>query len=120
ETTCELPSCMDGRDNEGDGIADFPDDPGCMHAADNDEADDCPSGVECPACSNDVDDDNDGLIDYDGLDLGCTSASDDNEFDPCLPGLEVDVLVPGGVTGTTSGGSQLQGSCGGFFSPEHV
>ncbi|MDF1563569.1 MAG: MopE-related protein [Deltaproteobacteria bacterium] len=31
--------CADGIDNDGDGLTDFPDDPGCLDAVDNDEQD---------------------------------------------------------------------------------
>lgn len=121
ETTCELPSCMDGIDNEGDGLPDFPDDPGCTEPEDNDETDDCPGGGLCPSCGNGVDDDGDGLIDYMGMDPGCASASDTSEIDQCLPGLEVEFLPAGGASGTLPNGtSSLSGSCGGDFSPEAV
>ncbi len=32
-----VPDCEDGVDNDGDGLADFPEDPECEHAADNSE-----------------------------------------------------------------------------------
>jgi uncharacterized repeat protein (TIGR01451 family) len=34
-----LPQCSDGIDNDGDGLIDFPNDPGCSSANDNDEQD---------------------------------------------------------------------------------
>ena len=42
----------DGLDNDMDGIADYPNDPGCTATSDNDEADDCPGGAGCPASSS--------------------------------------------------------------------
>ena len=85
---CSQPVCNDGRDDDGDTLVDFPDDPGCEAPTDNDEADDCPTGVNCPACSNDDDDDGDGLIDF-GVDPGCGAASSNiegcgTEQDPIL------------------------------------
>lgn len=41
------PQCSDGKDNDGDGKIDFPDDPDCTNADDNDE-----SGGEIPVCTN--------------------------------------------------------------------
>ncbi|MEM9488923.1 MAG: PPC domain-containing protein, partial [Myxococcota bacterium] len=119
--TCELLSCEDGLDNDFDGLADYPDDPGCTAPEDNDESDSCPDGLDCPQCGNQVDDDGDGLIDFAGGDPGCDSASDGNELDQCIPGLDVLSLIPGGVSGTvSSGGGSLSGSCGGSFGGEDV
>lgn len=35
----DAPQCSDGIDNDGDGYVDYPDDPGCSSAADDDESD---------------------------------------------------------------------------------
>lgn len=70
-----LAICADGRDNDGDGKIDFPSDPGCTSADDDNETD-------AKACSNGADDDGDGYIDYPD-DKGCESTSDDDETDPC-------------------------------------
>lgn len=68
--------CADGADNDGDGLVDFPSDPGCVSADDDDELD--------PAqCSDGKDNDGDGLIDFPDDALGCESATDDDEADPC-------------------------------------
>ncbi len=49
--------CGDGSDNDGDGLVDWPADPGCSD----------PSAVrEDPLCQNGLDDDGDGQIDFDG------------------------------------------------------
>jgi hypothetical protein len=34
-----VPQCSDGIDNDGDTLTDFPSDPGCLSAIDNDETD---------------------------------------------------------------------------------
>lgn len=108
--TCERPECSDGEDSDGDGTFDFPDEPGCLNASDNDETDDCPDGPDCPQCSNGIDDDNDLLTDF-GADPGCESAADTTEVDECIPGVEVISLTGSGATGTTSGTSNFQNSC---------
>lgn len=75
-------SCSDGSDNDGDGLVDYPADPGCADAADTTETD--------PAlpCDDGIDNDADGLVDFvsgGGLgDPGCasgTSAAEDPECD---------------------------------------
>lgn len=45
--------CADGLDNDGDGLTDFPDDPGCQDAADSDEANagSCVNGATQPCGS---------------------------------------------------------------------
>ncbi len=102
--TCVPPECRDGNDNDGDGLLDFGDDPGCADEDDNTETDDCPDGPGCPQCGNGIDDDGDTFTDYPD-DPGCTSAADNVELDECIPGVEV-LEIPGGTaTGTTVGGS---------------
>jgi hypothetical protein len=62
------PTCSDGIDNDGDGVADYPDDKGCSDALDTTETD-----VAIP-CDDGIDNDFDGLTDYSrGLlsDPGC-------------------------------------------------
>ena len=82
--------CSDGIDNDGNGLKDFPADPGCDSDFDAREE---PSAV-ARACSDGIDNDGDGRIDYDGNhngvqdgqdDPGCTSASDDDEYNVMLP-----------------------------------
>ncbi|HKY19865.1 MAG TPA: OmpA family protein, partial [Vicinamibacterales bacterium] len=67
--------CNDTQDNDGDGLIDYPGDPGCSSADDSDETDP-------PRCSNGKDDDGDGLVDF-PADKGCTAADDNDETDPC-------------------------------------
>ena len=67
------PQCGDGVDNDGDGKIDFPADPGCSSATDDNETDP-------PACSDGIDNDGDGKIDF-PADPGCSSAADTDETD---------------------------------------
>jgi hypothetical protein len=39
-------ACSDGVDNDGDGLADFPDDPGCASTGDDEEFDDNDDGFD--------------------------------------------------------------------------
>ncbi|MEE2828819.1 MAG: IPT/TIG domain-containing protein, partial [Myxococcota bacterium] len=79
--------CIDGVDNDGDGWTDFPADPGCGAATDEDEG-----GYSYASdCNNGVDDDGDGRID--SQDPGCADALDDDETlfpdaDPCTDGID--------------------------------
>jgi hypothetical protein len=50
-------ACSDGVDSDGDGVSDFPSDPGCKSGVFDDED---------PACQNGLDDDGDGKVDFDG------------------------------------------------------
>jgi hypothetical protein len=51
------PACSDGIDNDGDGLVDYPADPGCSKAS---------SMKEAPACDDGIDNDGDGKIDWNG------------------------------------------------------
>lgn len=53
------PQCRDGFDNDGDGLTDYPDDPGCAGSD---------ASNESPACNDGIDNDGDGLIDLADLD----------------------------------------------------
>ncbi|HII71147.1 TPA: PKD domain-containing protein [Candidatus Woesearchaeota archaeon] len=70
-----LPACSDGQDNDGDGLVDYPADPGCTSAQDDDEY-----NAPLPACSDGLDNDGDGLVDM--ADPGCSGPSDNDEFNP--------------------------------------
>jgi MYXO-CTERM domain-containing protein len=79
------PACSDGADGDGDGEADFPDDPGCASANDLTERD--PS----LPCDDGADNDGDGAADQD--DAGCTGPADPSEQQPglvCDDGLDQD------------------------------
>lgn len=66
--------CSDGLDNDGDGLTDFPADPGC------DAPDD---STEPETCTNGLDDDGDGLVDF-GADPGCVASTDNSEREATL------------------------------------
>ena len=63
--------CDNGIDDDGDGYADYPDDPGCSSATDAHERD------GRLICDNGYDDDRDGLIDDE--DPGCADPADASE-----------------------------------------
>lgn len=71
-------ACSDGLDNDGDGGADHPADPGCASATDESEHD-----TALP-CDDRRDDDADGLADY-PADPGCRASAGQNvkENPPC-------------------------------------
>ncbi len=73
------PGCSDGVDNDEDGFLDA-DDVGCEDDDDEDERD---PGLEdpIPACWNEIDDDDDGAIDY-PFDPGCAAKGGLDEEDP--------------------------------------
>ncbi len=68
----DQPDCDDGLDEDGDGLVDYPADPGCTSASDTSERE---SGL---VCDDDVDADGDGFAAYPD-DPGCTSVTDPNE-----------------------------------------
>ncbi|HLC99311.1 MAG TPA: PKD domain-containing protein [Candidatus Nanoarchaeia archaeon] len=65
--------CNDRADNDNDSLIDFPADPGCINATDDNETD-----TAVPECSDGLDNDGDSLIDF-PADPGCSSPSDDDE-----------------------------------------
>ena len=71
----QAPQCSDGIDNDGDTLIDFPADPGCDDAADNDETD-----TPLAQCEDGIDNDGDTLIDFPD-DPGCDNAADNDETD---------------------------------------
>ena len=74
------PPCSDSRDNDGDGLIDFPEDPGCANLESN--AEDAPRK---PQCSDNRDNDGDGLMDFPN-DPGCLAPEIDEEKDDCPDG----------------------------------
>ena len=68
----EPPQCNDAVDNDGDGLTDYPEDPGCSVREDVSEVD------PPPECSDGVDNNGDGSVDYPD-DPGCDSAEDTTE-----------------------------------------
>lgn len=114
--------CDDGIDNDGDGKADYPADPGCVAPNADDETDDCPNGPRCPQCGNERDDDGNGVMDYPG-DPGCESAADPLEVltSPVACGATLmikELPISGSDTGMLGGAggastSQITSPCGG-------
>src|SRR5262249_16831445 len=49
-------ACSNGIDDDGDGLVDYPEDPGCKSSV---------STTENPACQNGIDDDGDAKFDFD-------------------------------------------------------
>lgn len=76
---CVESACKNGVDDDGDGLVDTGEDPGCEHDDDIDESDDCPSGPRCPVCANSIDDNGDGFIDYPS-DPRCAAPGDMGEW----------------------------------------
>ncbi len=68
--------CSDSFDNDGDGLTDFPNDPGCTSPTDNSEYNSSPQTYQC---SDGIDNDGDGKIDF-PHDPGCTSLTDNSEY----------------------------------------
>jgi len=62
--------CADGLDNDGDGLTDYPEEPGCSTPYDPSEVD----ALEAPVCLDGIDSDGDGLADH-PLDPTCASAA---------------------------------------------
>ena len=65
--------CSDGFDNDGDGLIDFPGDPGCANLADNDE-----TNPPAPQCSDGLDNDGANGMDW-PADPSCTDPTDNTE-----------------------------------------
>lgn len=86
EVVSVAPVCSDGQDNDGDGLIDFPDDPGCSGSKDASEIN--------RQCSDGADNDGDGLID--GEDRGCDGPQDDDETDSCREPVEGQPIDLGG------------------------
>ncbi len=59
-------ACLDGEDNDGDGAADYPRDPGCAAG---------PASTEAPECNDGIDNDGDGGVDFDGGGTGTPDAT---------------------------------------------
>lgn len=88
---CDL-ACSNGLDDDGDGLVDTPDDPGCQNAL---------STLENPKCDDDLDNDGDGKTDWDGgaaagtPDPQCTFAYMNKErANSCGLGVELALLLP--------------------------
>jgi hypothetical protein len=80
-TLC-APACGNGRDDDRDGLADFPADPGCADAADRDEI------SSALRCDDGVDNDGDGYTDF-PADPQCLSAEHKESRPACGLGVEL-------------------------------
>lgn len=78
------PACSNGSDDDGDGRADFPADPGCADAGDASER------SAAFVCDNDLDDDGDGLTDF-PADPGCAEPIATLENPKCNDGIDNDL-----------------------------
>lgn len=88
--------CNDGADNDGDGLVDYPADPGCSQSRDDTENTDAVSGGESTTtpvsttgganvgmaeCNDGIDNDGDGLADF-PADPDCNYKMDPSEGEP--------------------------------------
>jgi hypothetical protein len=81
----EAALCDDSLDNDGDGLTDYPDDPGCAAADDDSEKDETGAHL----CDDGDDNDDDTLIDYPD-DPGCYSPAGRIENPQCQDGVNND------------------------------
>jgi hypothetical protein len=100
QATLQVPACDDGIDQDGDGLVDHPDDPGC------DDRDDPFETSDALLCDDGIDNDGDGGIDFDPLtfddpgdettppagdgDPGCGSPTSGTESPRCQDGIDND------------------------------
>ncbi len=106
-------ACNNAADDDGDGLIDWPEDPGCFIAGDRDEADD-PSPT---ACSNGLDDDGDGLTDWPD-DPECPSRGGRTEALACAAGPVVPLDGDSGVIVLPVGGERSGTRHPGCSAPE--
>jgi hypothetical protein len=91
--------CSDILDNNGDGLMDFPADPGCAAPLDPSEDTVCP-GPMCPACADGIDNDSDGQIDW-PMDTSCPGAGGTSES--CVTTEPIGAITTAVTSGTTVG-----------------
>ena len=116
---CRATACSDGFDNDTDTKMDFPADPGCLSADDDDESDTCASGVGpgCPQCADGVDNDSDTMTDYPN-DPACAAPSSASEG--CLSTEPVPELVLAVTLGdTTTATDDVDATCGSSSGTAH-
>jgi hypothetical protein len=80
------PACSDGLDDDADGLADYPDDPGCASASDVDER------SPLLVCDDGADNDGDGFSDFPD-DPGCRDGAHPTENPQCQDGVNNDGQV---------------------------
>jgi hypothetical protein len=101
-------ACSNGVDDDGDGLADYPADPGC------DDLDDLAERSPLLVCDDGSDNDTDGLIDYPN-DPGCAHPASDIENPQCQDGVNNDLGQdpnPGLID--FDGGQSIWGACTGL------
>jgi hypothetical protein len=87
DAIASVPACNDGLDQDGDGLIDYPDDPGCDDLLDPFETSDA------LPCDDGIDNDGDGGIDFDSLgggDPGCKNPTWSTESPECQDGIHND------------------------------
>jgi hypothetical protein len=77
------PECANGLDDDGDGLVDHAEDPGCTDATDPDEHE------ASLVCDDGEDNDDDGYVDH-PADPGCGSPTGSREDPACQDGLDND------------------------------
>jgi hypothetical protein len=108
--------CSNGVDDDGDGLADFPADPGCTGSSDDSERD------AALVCDDGADNDGDGLVDF-PADPGCALPGGDSEAAACQDGLDNDgdglVDFDGGASAGAPGVTAPDEGCFGDGWREH-
>lgn len=83
----QLPQCLDGIDNDGDGLIDGEDVAGCQCGPDHTPLPDlcmCPMmPLESPTCCDGIDNDGDGLVDAQDPDCVCSGGSTEGPLTQC-------------------------------------
>lgn len=108
-----IPECANGQDDDGDGLIDYPRDPGCVAADGSLEAD-----PERFACEDELDNDGDGLIDL--ADSACSDPRDPSEEGSCLGHEGIDVSSVSRSVYDSEGSPALLDTCRSNNAPELV
>lgn len=127
EATIQVPACDDDLDQDGDGLVDFPDDPGC------EDWDDPFETSDALPCDDGIDNDGDGRIDFDPVtfddpgdettspagdgDPGCGNPTWGTESPRCQDGIDNDndgtLDYDGGVSALGYQAMEPDSHCGG-------
>lgn len=107
------PACQNGLDDDQDGLTDYPRDPGCFAAEDNDELD--PEFFEC---EDGIDNDGDGEIDLE--DPGCSREDDPSELSVCGPHEAIDISDRRSVVSDSEGEPAYFEACRSNNAPEQT
>ncbi len=134
EDVIAVSACDDDLDQDGDGLVDHPDDPGC------DDPDDPFETSDTPPCDDGIDNDGDGRIDFDPVtfddpgdettppagagDPGCGSPTWATESPRCQDGIDNDgdgtLDYDGGVSALGYQAMQPDSRCGGTLAGRRV